>query len=133
MSFVKKLLLMMANAGPSPRKMPRCSRPFTVAVEGNIGSGKTTFIKHFNKFNNVALFSEPIDLWRNCDGHNLLVSIYHCYYIYTIHLYYLLFIFFFLLVCRSSCTKTQRNGATLSSPMFSSPCLGSTRKRFLNQ
>lgn len=73
MSFVKKLVLKMANVGATPRKMQRYSRPFTVAVEGNIGSGKTTFIKHFNKFNNVALFSEPIDMWRNCDGHNLLV------------------------------------------------------------
>lgn len=73
MSFVKKLLT-MANLQASPKKMARYSRPFTVAVEGNIGSGKTTFIKHFSKFNSVALFSEPIDMWRNCDGHNLLVS-----------------------------------------------------------
>ena len=26
------------------------NRPFTVVVEGNIGSGKTTFLQHFNKF-----------------------------------------------------------------------------------
>lgn len=49
-------------------------RAFTVAVEGNVGSGKTTFLTHFNKYDNVAVFSEPIDFWRDCSGHNLLVS-----------------------------------------------------------
>lgn len=70
MNLVKKLILKMANKPVSPK----FSKPFTVVVEGNIGSGKTTFITHFNKFNNVALFSEPIDMWRDCNGHNLLVS-----------------------------------------------------------
>lgn len=78
MNFVKKLVLMMANAAVSPKKASKGIRPFTVAVEGNIGSGKTTFIKHFSKFNNVALFSEPIDMWRDCSGHNLLVSSTFC-------------------------------------------------------
>lgn len=72
MNFAKKLILRMANVSLSPKK--RSSRPFTVVVEGNIGSGKTTFITHFNKFGNVALFSEPIDMWRDCEGHNLLAS-----------------------------------------------------------
>lgn len=75
MNFVKKVILMMANAAVSPKKTSKGIRPFTVAVEGNIGSGKTTFITHFNKFNNVALFSEPIDMWRDCSGHNLLVRV----------------------------------------------------------
>lgn len=46
-------------------------RPFTVIVEGNIGSGKTTFLNHFQKYNNVCVLSEPINKWRDCDGHNL--------------------------------------------------------------
>lgn len=50
------------------------ARPFVVCVEGNVGSGKTTFLNHFNKHDNVAVFAEPVDLWRNCNGHNLLVS-----------------------------------------------------------
>lgn len=50
------------------------NRPFTVIVEGNIGSGKTTFLEYFNKYKNVCVLAEPIEMWRNCNGHNLLVS-----------------------------------------------------------
>jgi septin family protein len=49
------------------------SRPFTVFVEGNIGSGKTTFLNHFANAD-VQLLSEPVEMWRNVEGHNLLVS-----------------------------------------------------------
>ncbi|KAJ8937138.1 hypothetical protein NQ318_019403 [Aromia moschata] len=51
-------------------------RPFTVIVEGNIGSGKTTFLNHFNKFDNVSILAEPIEMWRNCNGYNLLDFMY---------------------------------------------------------
>jgi septin family protein len=53
------------NAGP---------KPFTVFVEGNIGSGKTTFLNHFQKFDGVCLLTEPVEKWRDCAGVNLLVS-----------------------------------------------------------
>lgn len=52
------------------------NRPFTVLVEGNIGCGKTTFLNHFNKFDNVCVLSEPVDMWRNLNGHNLLDLMY---------------------------------------------------------
>lgn len=48
-------------------------RPFTIFVEGNIGSGKTTFLNHFSKYDSLIL-SEPVELWRNVRGHNMLVS-----------------------------------------------------------
>ncbi|KAJ8983330.1 hypothetical protein NQ317_010869 [Molorchus minor] len=51
-------------------------RPYTVAVEGNIGSGKTTFLNYFNKHENVSIFTEPVELWRNCNGYNLLGLMY---------------------------------------------------------
>ncbi|XP_018566581.1 deoxynucleoside kinase-like [Anoplophora glabripennis] len=54
----------------------RTSRPFTVLVEGNIGSGKTTFLNYFDRHQNVSVLAEPIELWRNCDGHNLLGLMY---------------------------------------------------------
>ena len=52
------------------------TRPFTVVVEGNIGSGKTTFLEHFKKFNEVETLTEPVDKWRNANGHNLLQMAY---------------------------------------------------------
>jgi len=53
------------------------NRPFTVVVEGNIGSGKTTFLQHFKKFSEeVEIMAEPVDKWRNANGHNLLQMMY---------------------------------------------------------
>lgn len=52
------------------------ARPFTVIVEGNIASGKTTFLQHFNQYEDVCVMPEPIGLWRDCDGHNLLGLMY---------------------------------------------------------
>nr|XP_023011511.1 deoxynucleoside kinase-like [Leptinotarsa decemlineata]XP_023011512.1 deoxynucleoside kinase-like [Leptinotarsa decemlineata] len=74
MNIVKKIVSKMANSLASPTSV--LSHPFTVAVEGNVGSGKTTFLNYFNKFDNVGVFAEPIDLWRNCNGYNLLDLMY---------------------------------------------------------
>jgi len=49
------------------------SRPYTIFVEGNIGSGKTTFMNYFANAD-VHILSEPVEMWRNVEGHNLLVS-----------------------------------------------------------
>ncbi|VVC86594.1 unnamed protein product [Leptidea sinapis] len=51
-------------------------RPFRVSIEGNIGSGKSTCIKYFDKYNNVETYPEPLLEWRNVSGHNLLGLIY---------------------------------------------------------
>ncbi len=45
-----------------------------VAVEGNIGSGKSTFLKYFGVSQNVEVASEPVEMWKNVRGHNTLVS-----------------------------------------------------------
>ena len=54
------------------------SQPFTVLIEGNIGSGKTTFLNHFQQYeDDICLITEPVEKWRNVgDGNNLLVSIF---------------------------------------------------------
>lgn len=49
-------------------------RPFTVCVEGNIGCGKTTFLNHFKSYDNTIVLQEPVELWRDVSGVNLLVS-----------------------------------------------------------
>ena len=55
-------------------------RPFTVMVEGNIGSGKSTYLKHFTKeaklSDNVEVVMEPVEKWRNLNTHNLLQMMY---------------------------------------------------------
>jgi deoxynucleoside kinase len=52
------------------------NRPCTISVEGNIGSGKTTFLNHVDRFGNATVFAEPLHQWRNCQGHNLLDLMY---------------------------------------------------------
>ncbi|XP_037892713.1 deoxynucleoside kinase isoform X2 [Glossina fuscipes] len=52
-------------------------QPFTVLIEGNIGSGKTTFLNHFKQFEDqVCLITEPVDKWRNLQEFNLLSLMY---------------------------------------------------------
>ena len=51
-------------------------RKFTVSIEGNIGSEKSTFLKNFTEFNNVEVITEPVDKWRNLGGCNLLEKMY---------------------------------------------------------
>lgn len=48
----------------------------TIVCEGNIGSGKTTFLQHFNQMSEstvkqTEVLSEPIEKWRNVRGLNL--------------------------------------------------------------
>ncbi|CAH1954897.1 unnamed protein product [Acanthoscelides obtectus] len=73
MSGLRSVITKMAETIASKRLS---GRPFTAVVEGNIGSGKTTFLKHFSRYDNVAIFAEPIDMWRNCNGYNLLEYMY---------------------------------------------------------
>ncbi|KAK3586740.1 hypothetical protein CHS0354_014771 [Potamilus streckersoni] len=50
---------------------------FTVCVEGNIASGKTTFFEYFKKFSSlVEVHEEPVTEWRNLHGHNILAKMY---------------------------------------------------------
>lgn len=58
----------------TPTKMYK--RPFTVCIEGNIGSGKTTFLSNFKNYNNTTVLQEPVELWRNVAGTNLLDLMY---------------------------------------------------------
>lgn len=51
-------------------------RPFTVLVEGNIGSGKSTFLDHFKQIPEVERIPEPVDRWRDAGGFNLLQMMY---------------------------------------------------------
>lgn len=57
-------------------KAPPTKKVYRIIVEGNIGSGKTTFLKIFNKSctserHKPLVVPEPIDLWRNVGGVNI--------------------------------------------------------------
>lgn len=71
----------MATASSSVRngrKYAQDTQPFTVLIEGNIGSGKTTFLNHFQKYKDeVCLITEPVEKWRNVNGVNLLEKMYN--------------------------------------------------------
>lgn len=69
----------MSNVLPatfSEQTYSKRSSPFVVFVEGNIGAGKSTFLNHFQKFNDVHVCSEPVEKWRHFGGHNLLDLLY---------------------------------------------------------
>lgn len=51
-------------------------KPFTIIVEGNVGSGKTTFLKNFTNNENMQLVFEPFNKWENVNGYNLLKMMY---------------------------------------------------------
>uniref|UniRef100_A0A5K3FNJ1 DNK domain-containing protein n=1 Tax=Mesocestoides corti TaxID=53468 RepID=A0A5K3FNJ1_MESCO len=54
-------------------------RTVTVAVEGNVGSGKTTFLEFFKKTSAaIEVLPEPIDQWRNVNGYDL-YDMFYCY------------------------------------------------------
>lgn len=53
-----------------------CDRPYTVFVEGNVGSGKTTFLEQFADCPNVFLAKEPVHKWQDVRGHNFLGLMY---------------------------------------------------------
>lgn len=61
---------MAVNENQSHRHGP----PYTVFIEGNVGSGKTTFLEHFSDCPNVYLAREPVHKWQDVRGHNFLVS-----------------------------------------------------------
>lgn len=63
--------------GTRPKYGAGGRQPFTVFIEGNIGSGKTTFLHHFQKYeDSVCLLTEPVERWRDLNGHNLLNAFY---------------------------------------------------------
>ena len=47
-----------------------------ISVEGNIGSGKSTFLNKISSLLNLYGILEPHTLWQNINGHNLLEEFY---------------------------------------------------------
>uniref|UniRef100_A0A8C5MIA3 Deoxynucleoside kinase domain-containing protein n=1 Tax=Leptobrachium leishanense TaxID=445787 RepID=A0A8C5MIA3_9ANUR len=47
-----------------------------ICVEGNIASGKTSCLEYFSNTENLEVLKEPVDKWRNVQGHNPLALMY---------------------------------------------------------
>ena len=71
------LLRRMFNSQPQPSsslsdfsKKKENNRPptKTIIVEGNIGAGKTTFLKPFMNQPNIEVVPEPVEKWRKYAG-----------------------------------------------------------------
>ncbi|XP_062591702.1 thymidine kinase 2, mitochondrial-like [Saccostrea cucullata] len=49
----------------------------TIVVEGNIGSGKSTFLQYFKNFSDkIEVIPEPVQKWKDVDGYNTLDMMY---------------------------------------------------------
>uniref|UniRef100_A0A915EUV6 Deoxynucleoside kinase domain-containing protein n=1 Tax=Echinococcus canadensis TaxID=519352 RepID=A0A915EUV6_9CEST len=56
--------------------LPSCSRTFRVAVEGNIGCGKSTFLSYFKELSpKIQVSPETIELWTDVNGFKLFVRL----------------------------------------------------------
>ena len=52
-------------------------RPFTITVQGNLGAGKTTLLENFfMSYPDMAVHTEPLDIWQNMSGTNFLDLVY---------------------------------------------------------
>lgn len=51
-------------------------QPITIVIEGNIGTGKSTFLNYLKKFHQFKVIPEPLSRWTDLNGHNLLQYLY---------------------------------------------------------
>jgi len=52
------------------------SKKITITIEGNIGSGKSSFLELFNGIDYIRTVPEPVEKWKNFKGNNLLELLY---------------------------------------------------------
>jgi len=62
---------------PSWRHMKDRKRPFTIFVEGIVGTGKSTLLDAFKKYPMMDILPEPLDKWTNLNGTDMLQLIYN--------------------------------------------------------
>lgn len=61
---------------PSYRELRKRKRPFTIFVEGIVGTGKSTFLEPFQKYPQMDILPEPVAQWQNLNGTDLLDLVY---------------------------------------------------------
>lgn len=63
----------------APTQAQKVKKKLSIAIEGNIGAGKTTLaniIQEIMGTEHVEILTEPVEEWQNVDGHNLLAEFY---------------------------------------------------------
>jgi len=48
------------------------AHPYTIAVEGNVGAGKSTLLNFFSRYPEMAVHTEPLEIWQNLNGTDFL-------------------------------------------------------------
>lgn len=61
---------------PSLKEFRRRKKPFTVNVEGIVGTGKSTFLRFFKPYRHIDVLPEPVYKWTNLNGTDLLQLIF---------------------------------------------------------
>ncbi|RDD45293.1 Thymidine kinase 2, mitochondrial [Trichoplax sp. H2] len=64
------------NTEPIKRPSSSEGRKFKIAVEGNIASGKSTFLKRLESNPQVEVLAEPLEKWQDLGGDNLIHKMY---------------------------------------------------------
>merc|ERR1711879_85060 len=60
-------------------QLKEIKKPLVLSIEGNIGAGKSTFLRVMEGYfgeENVEFIPEPVHLWTNCNGKNMLEAFY---------------------------------------------------------
>jgi len=53
------------------RHLSNTVKPVTILVEGNVGSGKSSFLDILSSEPGVEVYQEPVEAWRDVEGDNL--------------------------------------------------------------
>jgi len=61
---------------PNWKEIKHRRKPFTIFVEGIVGTGKTTFLQSFQTFPVMDILPEPVSKWTNLNGTDLLQLVY---------------------------------------------------------
>ena len=61
---------------PSWKDLRLRKKPFTIFVEGIVGTGKSTFLKAFEKYPMMDILPEPVSKWMDLNGTDMLQLIY---------------------------------------------------------
>lgn len=61
---------------PDVRDFKRRRKPYTINVEGIVGTGKSTFLRYFRAFPSFDVLPEPVGKWTDMNGTDMLQLIY---------------------------------------------------------